>query len=143
MIFFLIRIKLLRKALQIFLIWLIKYTDLNRKSLFVGNKAKRRISKRVLQENKARQILRKTNVLAPNTYTFLLPYYRRLELHDLKCTKYIVTHITATIRSMVNNNINYSLKKKYYFEKLLIKGHWFFQYHEKMVLNWPLSLMFI
>ena len=62
MIFFLIGIKLLRKALQIFLIWLIKYTDLNRKSLFVGNKANRRISKRVLQENKARQILRKTNM---------------------------------------------------------------------------------
>ena len=28
----------------------------------VGNKAKERISKRVLQENKARQIFRKTNV---------------------------------------------------------------------------------
>ena len=30
--------------------------------LFVGNKAKRQISKRVFQENKARQILPKTNV---------------------------------------------------------------------------------
>ena len=29
---------------------------------FVGNKAKRQISKRVLQENKVRQIFRKTNI---------------------------------------------------------------------------------
>ena len=29
---------------------------------FVSNKAKRRISKRVLQENKARQIIQKTNI---------------------------------------------------------------------------------
>ena len=32
---------------------------------FVGNKAKRRISKRVFQENKARQIFRKTNIYYP------------------------------------------------------------------------------
>ena len=32
---------------------------------FVGNKAKVRISKRVLQENKARQISRKTNISYP------------------------------------------------------------------------------
>ena len=32
---------------------------------FVGNKAKGRISKRVLQENKARQISRKTNISYP------------------------------------------------------------------------------
>ena len=31
----------------------------------VGNKAKGRISKRVFQENKARQIFRKTNILYP------------------------------------------------------------------------------
>ena len=33
--------------------------------LFVGNKAKGRISKRVLQENKARQIPRKMNISYP------------------------------------------------------------------------------
>ena len=32
---------------------------------FVGNKAKGRISKRVFQENKARQIFRKTNIFYP------------------------------------------------------------------------------
>ena len=31
----------------------------------VGNKAKGRISKRVFQENKARQIFRKTNIFTP------------------------------------------------------------------------------
>ena len=36
-------------------------------SEFVGNKAKRRISKRVFQENKARQIF-----LPPDTYTYSL-----------------------------------------------------------------------
>ena len=35
------------------------------KDKIVGNKAKGRISKRVLQENKARQIFRQTNVLNP------------------------------------------------------------------------------
>ena len=35
---------------------------LQAKSKFVGNKAKWQISKRVLQENKARQILRKTKI---------------------------------------------------------------------------------
>ena len=38
------------------------------------NKAEGRISKRVFQENKARQIYRKTNFLPPDTPT--LPYYR-------------------------------------------------------------------
>ena len=32
---------------------------------FVGNKVKGRISKRVFQENKARQIFRKTNISYP------------------------------------------------------------------------------
>ena len=35
------------------------------KDKIVGNMAKGRISKRVLQENKARQIFRQTNVLNP------------------------------------------------------------------------------
>ena len=39
-------------------------------SLFAGNKAKERISKRVFQENKARQIFRKTNIfLLSDTHT--------------------------------------------------------------------------
>ena len=36
---------------------------------FVGNKAKGRISKRVFQENEARQIFRKTNIFYPLTRT--------------------------------------------------------------------------
>ena len=36
-----------------------------RKVFFVGNKAKGRISKRVFQENKARQIFRKRNISYP------------------------------------------------------------------------------
>ena len=35
---------------------------------FVGNKTKGRISKRVFQENKARQIFRKTNISYPLKY---------------------------------------------------------------------------
>ena len=46
---------------------------------FVGNKAKGRISKRVFQENKARQIIRKTNISYPLIRTPLLPYYRRFK----------------------------------------------------------------
>ena len=38
---------------------------------FVGNKAKGRISKRMFQENKARQILRKTNISYPHTCAYL------------------------------------------------------------------------
>ena len=40
----------------------------------VGNKAKGRISKRVFQENKARQIFRKTKISYPSIRT--LPYCR-------------------------------------------------------------------
>ena len=75
---------------------------------FVGNKAKGRISKRVFQESKARQIFRKTNIFyPPDTHTYVsggkkcsffgkfavlcfletpilrfavLPYYRRFNL---------------------------------------------------------------
>ena len=39
---------------------------------FVGNKAKGRFSKRVFQENQARQISRKTNIsYPPDTHTYL------------------------------------------------------------------------
>ena len=38
---------------------------------FVGNKAKGRISKRVFQENKARQIFRKTNISYPLIYIYI------------------------------------------------------------------------
>ena len=46
-------------------------------TVLVGNKAKGRISKRVFQENKARQIFRKTNIFYPLilTRTYLLPTY--------------------------------------------------------------------
>ena len=42
---------------------------------FVGNKAKGRISKRVFQENKARQISRKTNISYPLICTHTCAYY--------------------------------------------------------------------
>ena len=43
------------------------------KHQIVGNKAKGRISERVFQENKARQIFQKTNVfLPPDTHTYVL-----------------------------------------------------------------------
>ena len=41
------------------------FTNLTPYSKIVGNKAKGRISKQVFQENKARQILRKTNISCP------------------------------------------------------------------------------
>ena len=41
---------------------------------FVGNKAKRRISKRVFQENKARQIFQKTNISYPLIWTRMCVY---------------------------------------------------------------------
>ena len=41
-------------------------------SKLVGDKAKRLISKRVIQENKARQIFGKTNIShSPDTYTYV------------------------------------------------------------------------
>ena len=42
--------------------------------LIVGNKAKKQTSKRVLQENKARQIFRKTNIFAPWYAHARVPY---------------------------------------------------------------------
>ena len=39
---------------------------------FVGNRAKGRISKRVFQEDKARQIFRKTNISYPRPFRTLL-----------------------------------------------------------------------
>ena len=47
---------------------------------FVGNKVKRRISKRVFQENKARQIFQKTNISYTliRKRTFLTPLYAQM-----------------------------------------------------------------
>ena len=52
-------------------LFIINYEN-TRKRHFVGKKAKRQISKRVLQKNEARQILRKTNISYPliRTRTF-------------------------------------------------------------------------
>ena len=48
---------------------------------FVGNKAKGRISKQVFQENKARQIFRKTNISNPLIRPFaLLPTHWRIQV---------------------------------------------------------------
>ena len=52
-----------------------QFTSLaNSKLHFVGNKAKGRISKRVFQDNKARQIFRKTNISYPLVRTFTCAY---------------------------------------------------------------------
>ena len=45
--------------------------------ILIGNKAKLRISKRVFQENKARQIFRKTNT----SYCLILTYQRVRNVH--------------------------------------------------------------
>ena len=65
--------------------------------LFVRNKAKGRISKRVFQENKARQIFRKNEYfLSPGVLCFLekpilkfalLAYYRRIEIYSPRLFK--------------------------------------------------------
>ena len=55
------------KKITHFFIWEISsyFTNLTPYSQIAGNKAKGRISKQVFQENKARQILRKTNISCP------------------------------------------------------------------------------
>ena len=75
----------------------VHYSCLTLTTLFVGNMAKGRISKRRQQEYKARQIFRKTNVrfsenltcfvciLVTSVLRFaLLPYYRRIEINLCK-----------------------------------------------------------
>ena len=68
----------------------IKATVTKKKLQFVGNKAKGRISNQVFQENKARQIFRKTNISyhlirtrcfleTPGLRFALLPYYRQIK----------------------------------------------------------------
>ena len=58
---------------------LTNFTAVADMSHIVGNKAKGRISKRVFQENKARQIFRKTQISNPLIRTrALLPYYQRI-----------------------------------------------------------------
>ena len=60
-------------------IWSIFYqpsVDFIEISHFVSNKANRQISKRMLQESKARQIFRKMIISYPLIRTALLPYYR-------------------------------------------------------------------
>ena len=54
--------KILQHLLPVFEILSNHFGMLFIKGLIVGNKAKGRISKRVFQENKARQIFRKTNI---------------------------------------------------------------------------------
>ena len=58
----------------------------------VGNKAKRRISKRVFQEIKARQISWKMNIKTPVLRFAFLLYYQWLSLkktnHEVKTKKY-------------------------------------------------------
>ena len=64
----------------------LKSPNFDKKCKFVGNKAKGRISKRVFQENKARQIFRKENISYPliRTRTLLPTNY----LQDVMTRKY-------------------------------------------------------
>ena len=61
-------VKLIPNLLHFFPWQLKKYVLLQH---FVVNKAKGRISKRVFQKNKARQIFRKTNISYPDTHTYV------------------------------------------------------------------------
>ena len=55
----------------------------------VGNKAKGRISKRVFQENKARQIFWKTNIsYPPDTHTYV-----QIGLVFLSCSHFYIFNI--------------------------------------------------
>ena len=59
------------------------------KTEFVGNKAKGRISKRVFQENKARQILQNNkHFLPPDTHTYVL--FQRKPLTMMKNPFYFI-----------------------------------------------------
>ena len=51
----------------------------------VGNKAKERISKRVFQENKARQISRKTNISYPLIRTRTYQTYEMFVFGEIWC----------------------------------------------------------
>ena len=72
--------KLSLKSIQI--IWGNPYMFLSRiYEYFVGNKAKGRILKRVFQENKARQIFRKTNIFYPLIRSRTCAYHRVRNVH--------------------------------------------------------------
>ena len=70
---------------------------------FVGNKAKVRISKRMFQENKARQIFRKTNISYPLIHTRMI---RRFALLLTSCTNY--TRVSR--RPILGNHVCFSKK---------------------------------
>ena len=55
----------MHKSTQRWVFWLVNFFSEKQKKAMVGSKVKRRISKQVLQENKARQMFRKTNSSYP------------------------------------------------------------------------------
>ena len=74
--------------------------------LIVGNKAKGRISKRVFQENKARQIFRKMNISYPLTRTRTFGYNMRLKkmlMFSCVSTTYQVIYPAGIYLFKVNN----------------------------------------
>ena len=68
-----------RNHYQIVLLAIFDWRHLKWFTEFVGNKVKGRISKRLFQENKARQIFRKTNISYPliRTHSFFRKIWRR------------------------------------------------------------------
>ena len=74
---------------------------LARESHRVRNKATGRISQRVLQENKARQIFRKTNISYSLTHTRFeirnLPYHRRVMTDN---SQYSIKHYNNTTKEV-------------------------------------------
>ena len=68
---------------------------------FVGNKAKGRILKRVLQENKARQIFRKTNISYPligtrAIWSLVTDFYQILKTISMSLVKRLKEGPTST-----------------------------------------------
>ena len=55
----------MHKSTQRWVFWPVNFFSEKQKKDMVGSKVKRRISKQVLQENKARQMFRKTNSSYP------------------------------------------------------------------------------
>ena len=97
---------------------------------FVGNKAKGRISKRVLQENKARQIFRKMNIsytLIPKgfllTFMDVIIIFRYLNISgckDMQKLKFLSDKIFCDLYCSVCFNLESYLKNhlKWYFSLL-------------------------
>ena len=90
---------------------------IQKKNQFVGNKAKGRISKRVFQENKTRQIFQKTTISYPLTHA----YYRRIRLTN--SARHIdIIHDSSNIQTVtINKHLPCSLDKQSHSYFLLLQ----------------------